>query len=187
MKRLRQGMVEVYRVLGWPGLTGVACIGALAVVALGLSPGWLDEAAELDAMADRLQARQRAQKVQLTHAAVSPAQSTPQAWINTLPEMQAQQERLVDLLELGMRQGVQVARTEHRMSTDASSGLVRLRVTMPVKGSYVQIRGFVAAALKADAALSLDALKMRRASIQASELEGELQWSLLSRYKEASP
>ena len=54
-------------------------------------------------------------------------------------------------------------------------------MTMPLQGSYAQIRGFIGAALLKDPALSLDSLKLRRANPQATVVDAELVWSLHSR------
>ena len=89
------------------------------------------------------------------------------------------QQRLADLIEMATRSGLVSVRTEHRLAS--SEGIERLRVTMPLAGSYAQLRRFVGAALAHDAALSLDGLKIRRASPQSIEVEAELQWSLFGR------
>ncbi len=186
MKLLNHASARSLKRFGWPGAVGLFCLGGVAVLALLLSPKWAVEAAEMDAHADRLQARLRLQWLAAPAKQLESAQATPQAWMGSLPELRLQQQRLVDLLELGSRQGVQIARTEHRLTTDPASGLARLRITMPLRGSYAQVRGYVSAALKADPSLSLDGLKLRRATTQATELEGELQWSLLSRQSEVA-
>jgi Tfp pilus assembly protein PilO len=102
-----------------------------------------------------------------------------QQWQAALPAASERQQRLADLLELGIRLELNGARTEHRLAT--ADGLERLRVTMPVTGSYAQLRRFIGAALAHDPALSLDAIKLRRVSPMAVEVEAELQWSLHGR------
>lgn len=158
--------------LGLPGWAGVAAL-LLAGLALLLAQRW-------DARASALQAEARALRAQArpaVAATVVPV-SSPQ-WLATLPGAAERQQRLADLLELGIRLGLDGARTEHRLTT--SEGLERLRVTMPVSGSYAQLRRFIAAALAHDPALSLDAVKLRRASPLATEVDAELQWSLHGR------
>ena len=85
----------------------------------------------------------------------------------------------LDLDKIAIRLDLNAARTEHRLAS--ADGLERLRVNMPVTGSYAQVRRFIAAALAHDPALSLDAVKLRRASPMAAEVEAELQWSLHGR------
>lgn len=160
------------KALGWPGLAGIAALG-LAVVAALLGQRWDARAATLRAEAQELRAKAR------PAAAAATAPVSLQQWQAALPPSGSRQQRLADLLELSIRLGLNGARTEHRLSS--SEGLERLRVTMPVTGSYAQVRRFVAAALEHDPALSLDAIKLRRVSPMAADVDAELQWSLHGR------
>ena len=165
------------RRLGWPGACGLLALALAGVLELGLAQRWEHEQQQLDAQALRLQAQLRRQR-----AAGAPArEATPEQWLQQLPAGAQRQQRLADLLELALRAGLGSSRTEHRLSLDAGTGLERLRVSMPVQGSYAQLRGFIEAALRADPALSLDGLKLRRADAAAAELEAELSWSLHGR------
>ncbi|MFG6468106.1 hypothetical protein [Roseateles sp. BYS87W] len=157
--------------LGGPGLVGVGALVAAAVLA-GLGQRW-------DAQTQRLQDEARALRAQARPQATAEAPLSVQQWQASLPAPADRQQRLADLLELAIRLDLNPARTEHRLST--SEGLERLRVTLPVTGRYAQVRRFIAAALAHDPALSLDAIKLRRVSPQAAEVEAEMQWSLHGR------
>lgn len=165
--------------LGWPGWLGLLCLSAAAAMALGLQPRWDAQTAQVQAEADRLQRQLRqAKRAESDRPA---AELTPTQWQLSLPASDLRQQRLADLLELGLRQGLMSTRTEHRLTLDATAGLERLRVTMPVQGGYAQLRGFIDAALLQDPGLSLDSLKLRRAHPQTPEVEAELLWSLHAR------
>ncbi|RTL32736.1 MAG: hypothetical protein EKK53_29090 [Burkholderiales bacterium] len=157
--------------LGWPGLAGVAAL-LLAAAALWFGQRW-------DTQAARLQAEARTLRAQARPAAAASAPVSVQQWQASLPAASQRQQRLADLLELAIRLDLNTARTEHRLAS--AEGLERLRVTMPVVGPYAQVRRYVAAALEHDPALSLDAIKLRRVSPMATEVEAELQWSLHGR------
>lgn len=167
MKRL-----AFVKALGWPGLAGLVALG-LAAVVIGLGQRWDVRATELQAEARELRAKAR------PAAAAASAPVSVQQWQASLPPSGSRQQRLADLLELAIRLDLNGARTEHRLST--SEGLERLRVTMPVTGSYAQVRRFIGVALEHDPALSLDAIKLRRVSPMAAEVDAELQWSLHGR------
>jgi len=160
------------RALGWPGLAGLVAL-ALAVVAVVLGQRWDAQASALQAEAHELRAKAR------PAAAALAAPVSVQQWQASLPAPGDRQQRLADLLELGIRLDLNGARTEHRLST--SEGLERLSVTMPVTGSYAQVRRFIGAALEHDPALSLDAIKLRRVSPMSADVDAELQWSLHGR------
>ena len=171
--------------LGWPGGLGLLALLLAAALAL-LGQRWDGQAARLQAEADGLRGKLRLQQAGGPSAAQA-APVTPQQWRLSLPAAGLRQQRLADLLELGLRQGLVGTRTEHRLSVDAASGLERLRVSMPLSGGYAQLRGFIGAALAHDPALSLDSLKLRRLSPLAAELEAELVWSLHGRSEAALP
>lgn len=161
----------VMKQLGAPGLAGVAAL-LLAAAALLLGQRW-------DAQATRLQAEARDLRAKARPAVAASAPVSVQQLQAALPPASQRQQRLADLLELALRLDLNAARTEHRLAS--AEGLERLRVTMPVTGPYAQVRRYIAAALAHDPALSLDAVKLRRVSPMASEVEAELQWSLHGR------
>ena len=160
------------KALDWPGLAGLAAL-VLAVVAVVLSQRWDAQAVKLQAEARELRARAR------PAMAAASAPISVQQWQATLPPSSGRQQRLADLLELSIRLDLVGARTEHRLSS--TEGLERLRVTMPITGSYAQLRRFIGAALEHDPALSLDAIKLRRVGPMSAEVDAELQWSLHGR------
>lgn len=162
--------------LGLPGMGGALAV-LLAVAMLLLAHAWDGQAARLQTDADALRSTLRAQRA----TAVEAPPVTPQQWQANLPPATERQQRLADLLEMGLRAGLASSRTEHRLTLDAASGLERLRISMPVSGGYAQLRRFIGAALEHDPALSLDSLKLRRNTPQAAEVEAELVWSLHSR------
>lgn len=164
-------MSRYIKVLGWPGLAGLAAL-LLAAVAIMLGQRWDARAAALQAEAQALRAKARP-------AVAAAAPVSVQQWQAALPAPAARQQRLADLLELAIRLELNVARTEHRLA--GSEGLERLRVSMPLTGSYAQLRRFIAAALAHDPALSLDAVKLRRPSPLSADVDAELQWSLHGR------
>lgn len=169
-------MKRPLRELGWPGAAGTVALAVALAFAL-LGNHWDAQAAQLQTETDALRISLRQQHA--TAAAVMPA--TPQQWFSQLPPAAERQQRLADLLEMSLRAGLAGSRTEHRLTVDAASGLERLRISMPVTGGYAQLRQFISAALQHDPALSLDSLKLRRASPQSAEIEADLVWSLHSR------
>jgi hypothetical protein len=174
---MKSGLQQMLRGLGRPGLLGLAALGLAAGVELGLAQRWQHEGQVLQARAEGLQRQLRVQRASGSTEAVTPSQ-----WQQALPEAGLRQQRLADLLELSLRAGLTGSRTEHRLSIDATAGLERLRVSMPVQGGYAQLRGFIESALRQDAALSLDSLRLRRSTPSAAEVEAELVWSLHARH-----
>lgn len=181
MSRLPRMLKRGLRQLGAPGLAGLLTL-ALAATLLPLAQRWEEQAQSQSAAAERLRAQLRQQRAAARVAGSVPEPAQTQAqWLQALPPAALRQQRLADLLEMGLRLGLVSTRSEHRLSVDANSGLERLRVTMPLSGGYGQLRQYIEAALRHDPALSLDSLKLRRSGPQSAEVEAELQWSLHGR------
>ncbi|MDC8785701.1 hypothetical protein [Roseateles koreensis] len=179
--------IRQVRSLGWVG--AVALGGLILALAVGLiAQHWDRQTAQLQAEADTFRMQIRHQRAaRLAPAPASAAPATAAQWRAALPAADQRQQRLADLLEIGLRLGLLSQRTEHRLTVDTAAGLERLRVTMPVAGGYAQVRQYIAAALQHDPALSLDGLKLRRPTPLAPEVEAELQWSLHARSDGSPP
>lgn len=175
-------MKQALQSLGWPGWAGLFGL-TLAAGALLLAQGWDARTSQLQAQADGLRSQLRKARAEGVTMAAAPV--TPSQWLQALPPAALRQQRLADLLEIGLRQGLVSQRTEHRLSVDSAAGLERLRVSMPLTGGYAQLRGFIEAALRHDPALSLDSLKLHRAAPLAAEVEALLVWSLHGRADQA--
>ncbi len=169
------------RALGWPGGLAALCLALAGVLAQQLTPRWQAQTEEWAAQEARLRRGLRSQ------AAVAAAAESPAALLETLPPAHERQQRLADLLEIGLRLGLVQQRSEQRVNVDAPTGLERLRVHMPVQGSYAQLRQYLGAALAHDPALSLDVLRLRRPQRESPMLQAELVWTLHSRREPGSP
>lgn len=71
-----------------------------------------------------------------------------------------------------------LAQGEYRGVADKSGKLLRYQVTLPVKGSYVQIRRFIDAALIAVPVAALDDVNFKRETIGTEQLEARIKFTL---------
>ncbi|MFG6448896.1 hypothetical protein ACG0Z6_11690 [Roseateles sp. BYS180W] len=184
MNRWPPALQRAAQALGWPGAVGGLALLVTAALALGLWPRWAAQQAQQEA---QLQALEAAARSAQSAASAAPPLLSTQAWQANLPEAATQAQRLAELLELGLRHGVNAPHTEHRLQREAQSGLQRLQVRMPVQAGYAELRQFIEAALLHDPALSLDGLKLQRKEPQDPLLEAELLWSLHARSTEGTP
>ena len=166
--------LQSLRSLGWPGALAALCLGVAAVLALHLTPSWQAQSDELAVQQAQLRRALRAR------GPVAEAE-TPARFVAALPPARERQQRLADLLEIGVRLGLEVQRSEQRLATEVGTGLERLRISLPVQGSYAQIRQFLGAALAHDPALSLDSLHLRRAQRDSTVMQADLVWTIHSR------
>ncbi len=152
---------------GWPG--AVALLALLSAGGLGgvLAPRWQAQA-------------EAASRVPQHRPAPAPAAAS--APRRALPAVGDSAERVAALLRLAARHGLVLERTQQRISL--SGNVRRLQVGLTLRGRYVELRSFIAAALRADAGLALDELSLRRGAPEVDQLEAELAWSF---FQPASP
>jgi hypothetical protein len=160
---------------GWPGAFGLACL----VAALAAATLWLPALQrESETLADSADMAERRARRLAAPRAVSAAPATPeQRFRDAFPSARLRQERLAALLSLAAQHGLESKRTELRLTTERDIALDRYSVTMPLTGPYAQLREFIEAALSRDASLSLDRMRLRRASGDVALVEADLGWS----------
>lgn len=168
---------------GLPGALGAVLMAAALALLLGLLPR------ERRALHDDERALHRAR----VHAAArlaperGAAPADPQTQFLAAFAAPAQRHRRVtNLLSLAAGMGLQPSRSELRSLDEADLPLARVRVVLPLTGSYLQLRRYIEQALRDDPALSLDLLRLERADAQADALRAELQWSLWMRAADAA-
>lgn len=74
-------------------------------------------------------------------------------------------------LKIDLQQG------EYRLETNGT-GLARYRITLPVRGSYSQIRQFVGYVLKEIPTMSVDGLRFERRKISDTQLDAQIKLTL---------
>lgn len=74
--------------------------------------------------------------------------------------------------------GVVLQSGEYRLSRGAGERLARYEITLPLKGSYTQVRGFVADVLAAVPAAVLEEVNLRREGIDSARLDARVRFTL---------
>lgn len=99
-------------------------------------------------------------------------------------------DRLADELArvygLARKSGLELQQGEYRVER-RSAGLISYRVSLPVRGSYHQIRAFVGALLTDVPIASLDALRFERKKSGDAQLEAQLRLTVHFRPSKESP
>ena len=168
-----RALVKAWR---WPGIAGFTCLTLALVVGLIWLPSLEHESASLSAAL--IATERRAAALDARRLAPIARPSTPaQRFRQGFPAAADRQDRLAVLLTLATKNGLESKRSEFRLAQDHDSGLLRYTVTMPVAGPYSQVRRFLEETQAHDPALSLDRLRLRRASTSASTVETDLTWS----------
>jgi hypothetical protein len=139
-------------------------------------PALREESDSLSAKADA--AELTSERMSSTRQSAALQTPAPQRFANSFPPAATRQARLGALWSLAAEHGLDAKRSELRLSPQRELGLLRYSVNMPLSGSYAALRAFVEDAQRRDPALSVDRLRLRRASAGATSVDADLTWSL---------
>jgi hypothetical protein len=160
--------------LGIAGACGLALLVFTAgFLLLGVQP-LQEEVATLSARAQRL-----AKPAAPGAAPAADPAALIESMLNALPTLDEAPQQLARLHERAAEHRLVLEAGEYHVVHDADARLTRYQVRFPLKGSYVQIRRFVAAVMEGNPAMILDELSIRRTTIGAREVEARVQFALL--------
>jgi Tfp pilus assembly protein PilO len=161
--------------LRWPGLLGVAlAVFAAAFHALGVRPLHARVAA-LEAEARTLEAQAGARG----RLAERPTQRSQLSnFYAFFPVIEALPEVLGKVQRAARDNGLQLEKGEYRLSQEREFPLARYQVTLPLRGTYPQVRGFVNDVLDAVPAAALDELALKREAAGDPMVEARVRFTL---------
>lgn len=169
------------RRLGAPGVLGIGVLLACAGFwASALQPIRAELAAQ-HLVLGRLRARLPYQPV-----STGGREEELRRFQSLFPTADALTDELERLHRLARRAGLDLAQGEYRLERRAA-GLWSYRVTLPVRGSYPQLRDFVAAVLKDMPVASIDALRFERKKALDSHLDAQIRLTVHVRPAGESP
>ena len=161
--------------LGWPGILGLVLLVSTVVMYATMVQDRTARLAELKRESASLKSRiELAAKTGIPETGSMDelnkfygffSGTTLTEWLDKLYQAAATQK-------LVLEQG------EYRLSPDKSGKLARYQITLPVKGSYLQIRQFVDQALIDVPVAALDDINFKREAIGATQLEARIKFTL---------
>ncbi|MDH3320715.1 MAG: hypothetical protein OEO84_13625 [Betaproteobacteria bacterium] len=156
------------RRLGAPGVIGIGVLLACAGFWVSaLQPLQAELAAQRLAL-ERLHTRSPLQPV-----SIGGREAELRRFQNLFPPATSLTSELERLHRLARRAGLDLAQGEYRLER-RPAGLWAYRVLLPVRGSYPQLRDFVAAVLKDMPVASIDALRFERKKALDSQLDAQI-------------
>jgi Tfp pilus assembly protein PilO len=172
MKRINFAGASGAAGLGWPGIVG---LGLLVLVCGFYFSTLRSEESRLDDL------RQQIAKARDQHAAAADDAAGPTTPADKLAAFYGFFPRpgeLPDLLEkvfaAAKGQGLQLEHGDYRVLTDSAGGLTQFRLTLPVRGTYPQIRKFVDGAMAEVPTLSLDSIQFERQKVGDSTVDANV-------------
>ena len=163
--------------IGRLGMIGVAL---LAFSAAFLGSGVYERRVHLTQLQQEADAIRTRYRVALSHPET--AASTPDQQLRTFyeffPPLTALSDSLERIYAAGRGAGINLELGEYRLVQEQGKRLARYQMTLPLKGTYAQIRAFVSKALEEVPALALDDIDLKREAISSKALEARLKLTL---------
>jgi Tfp pilus assembly protein PilO len=101
----------------------------------------------------------------VTYYKFFPSQTTAPAWLDKI-------------YKAALDQNLRLERADYRPTRDKAGKLIRYQITMPVKGSYLQLRKFLATVLTDVPIASLDHISFERQKIGDELIEAKVKLTL---------
>jgi len=178
MNLLVERLRAVVESLGRVGVVGVALAAFAAALYFSAVVPLANERAALRAEAEDLERRLRV-------GGVAAGKGTPAEQLATFyaffPASQSSPEWLGRINAAARANGLVLRAGEYKLERAVGDKLLRYQVTLPVVGSYAQIRGFVGQVLADVPAAALEEITLRRESASSPALEARIRLTLFLR------
>jgi len=162
---------------GWPAAAGLALLlAALGVMLLGVVP-----MQQKTAQMARDQAPLRLRMVASAEIPDADASQAARAGLNSLPDAAQALDVIASLHSAAQRHGVALASGEYRVVREGKAPWQRYRVSLPARGTYPQLRAWMAEWMNASPAVVLDEFGLRRDDVAQDTVEARIQLSLFVR------
>lgn len=166
-------MRRLQRLLQMLGAAGVLGLGVLTVCVAfyysAVAPAEREVHAQ-DAAAERFKSRSPVQTV----AAGTSISADLWRFQSLFPQVGRLADELERVYSMGRNVELELQQAEGRLEA-RDSGLTAYRVTLPIRGSYPQIREFINTVLKEMPIASIDALRFERKKIGETQLDAQIQ------------
>lgn len=163
------------RRLGWQGLAGIILVATSLAAAFGIA---LPQSDQLE-MQEREAATLRRE---LPRQRMTQAVQTPQGALDTfyaaLPDEHAAAGQIALLLAAAADHDLTPDKAEYALTRSTAANFIRYQVTLPVRGSYADIRKFANQALNDLPSAALNEIAFQRENIDSSEVEARLRFTL---------
>jgi Tfp pilus assembly protein PilO len=159
---------------------GLAGLGALAVALVVLASGVAPAGARLQS----LEQESGSLRQRLEHAGQSLAddRATPEerlaAFYGSFPKIDGVPDWLQKLYRTASAQGLTLEEGDYRLVTEKDSRLARYVISLPVQGSYPQVRKFVGAALQEMPFLALETVTFGKQKIGEAQVDAKIKFTL---------
>ncbi|HTN94273.1 MAG TPA: type 4a pilus biogenesis protein PilO [Gallionella sp.] len=163
--------------LGMSGLAGMVLVALSLGIILGFT---LPAETRLKDITSEVAELQRLQKAALSNP-VAPARSVESdlvAFYKSLPPERNVTKLLDEIYKSANSASLRLNQGEYKYTREKAGRLENYQLILPVKGSYVQVRKFIAKVLNGLPAAALNGVSFKRETIGTSDLEAKIQFTI---------
>lgn len=177
MRRLAWQLREALDAIGWQGVLGITLLMVSGVLAATVLPSRL---ADLDRAQSHVEtARARLLLAGPDRGGRGNARDDQLAnFYAFFPPLTTLPDWLERIYAAAEKNGVQLDTGEYKLLQETNRKLARYQLTLPVRGSYTQVRGFIADVLTDVPAAALDDVGFRREAVGNAVLDTRIRFTL---------
>lgn len=174
MMPLRDRLTRIVDAIGPAGIAGIGLLVAAAMAWVSTITPARHERDRLERAADQAARQLRA----IDPGRTGSAREQLGAFHAFFPAAHSTPEWLAKIHAAAAKQGVQLAAGEYRVARSPGARLVRYHITLPVQGTYPQVRAFVAGVLESVPAAAVDEVSLKRDAVSSPRLEARVRITL---------
>ena len=161
-------------------LVAFLLVVAATVIHIVVLPGRENAIEEAERRLASLERSARRAKIESQTERVTP-EDTRQRLLDRFPSEDQLNAELGRLLEMASKEGLQIPTGDYRLVPGKDGLFDRYVLNLPVKGSYMTIRRYVATVRQAFPDLAVEDISLRRENIGSTEVEAQLRFILFGR------
>jgi len=160
--------------LGWLGGSGLALLAAAAVFYFSTLRPAQEDLAVLQGRLDRIESRDRGDAARRSSA----EPSRMEQFMEFFPPLDTAPRWLKSVYSIAERERLELLKGTYRVSEDPALMLAHYTISLPVRGSYLQVRRFIAAALNEVPIASLEGVVFQRDKVSDGAVEANVTLTL---------
>ncbi|HEX5127419.1 MAG TPA: GspMb/PilO family protein [Rhodocyclaceae bacterium] len=166
-------MLRLFAQAGWPAIVGLGLVAFALAYEFSGNRQTRQQIAEL--AAQRTDARELAQR---PGSVTLSAREQLDNFYRRFPSSDTLPEVLLQLDQIARAQGLSPLRADYRVAAEPGTPLQRVRVTIPVHGTYKALRAWLLSVQKALPEVSIDSLQAKRNDIGIEDMEAEARFAV---------
>lgn len=107
-----------------------------------------------------------------------PAEASLTSFYKHLPSEQSATKQMKKIYKFASGESLRLTQGEYKFTRDKAGRLGSYQIILPVKGSYIQVRKFIAKVMNTMPMVSLDEISFRRETIGGAEVEAKIQFTI---------